>query len=62
MHMSTGTDSPAYSRLSAFFVQRSPHRADAPWSHGAKVLLWIGLALASWAAVILAGYFIWSAL
>jgi hypothetical protein len=60
--MSSGTHNPAYSRFSAFFVQRSPRAADAPWSHGAKVLLWVGLALVSWAAVFFAGYLIWSAL
>ena len=60
--MSSGTDNPTYGRFSAFFIQRSPRHADAPWSHSAKVLLWVGLAVASWAAVIFAGYFIWSAL
>jgi hypothetical protein len=60
--MSGGTDNPAYGRLGTFFVQRSARHADAPWSHGAKVLLWAGLAVASWAVVIVAGYFVWAAL
>ena len=60
--MSSGTDSPAYGRVSTFLIQRSSRTVDATWSHGAKVLLWIGLAVASWVAVIFAGYFIWSAL
>jgi hypothetical protein len=60
--MSSGIDNPAYGRFSTFFVQRSLRRTDAPWSHSAKVLLWVGLAVASWVAVIFAGYFIWSAL
>ena len=60
--MSSGIDNPAYGRFSTFFVPRSPRAADAPWSHNAKVLLWLGLAVASWAAVIFAGYLVWSAL
>jgi hypothetical protein len=62
MQMSSGTDSPAYGRFSGFLVQRSQRRADSHWSHSTKVLLWVGLAIASWAAVIAAAYFIWSAL
>ena len=60
--MSSGIDNPAYGRFSTFFVQRSSRSTDAPWSHNAKVALWVGLALASWAALIFAGYFIWSVL
>lgn len=60
--MSSGTDTSTYSRFGTLFVQRSRERTDAPWSHSAKVLLWIGLAAASWGLVILAGYLIWSAL
>jgi hypothetical protein len=60
--MSSGTDNPAYGRFNAFSTQRSPRSAEAPWSHSAKVLLWVGLGVASWAVVIFSGYFIWSAL
>ena len=38
------------------------HRSAAPLSHSPKALLWISLAVASWAAVIFAGYCIWSTL
>ena len=38
------------------------HRPAARWTHGAKTLLWIGLAVTSWAGVILAGYCVWFAL
>jgi hypothetical protein len=60
--MSSGTDNPAYGRFDTFLVHEAPRSANAPWSHSAKVLLWVGLALASWAAVISVGYFLWSAL
>jgi hypothetical protein len=60
--MSSGTDNPAYGRFSTFFIQRAPRSAHAPWPHNAKVVLWVGLALASWSAVISGGYFLWSAL
>lgn len=59
--MPSSTDTSIYGRFSTQFVQRSEEHTDAPWSHNAKVLLWIGLAVASWAAVILAGYLVWSA-
>lgn len=59
--MSSGTDTSSPGRFGTFFVERFPRREGAPWSHGAKVLLWVGLAGVSWAAVIFAGYFIWSA-
>jgi hypothetical protein len=61
-HMYSYTDTPAYGRSGSFVVQRSSRSEAAPWSNGAKVLLLISLISASWAAVILAGYFIWSAL
>ena len=60
--MSSGTDISAFGRFSTFFIPRSARATDAPWSHSAKVLLWVSLAVASWAAVISTGYFIWSAL
>lgn len=61
-HMSSSSDTSAYGRFGTFFLQRSRRSEDMPWSHNAKVLLWVGLATASWVAVILATYFIWSAL
>jgi len=60
--MSSGTHNPAFGWFSTFFVQRAPHSAVAPWSHSAKVLMWVGLGMASWAVVLFSGYFIWSAI
>jgi hypothetical protein len=60
--MSSGTDTSTFGRFGAFLVQRSRREAASPWPHGAKVLLWGGLAVASWAAMISAGYLVWSAL
>jgi len=59
--MSSSTDTSSLGRFGTFFVERFPRRVAAPWSQRAKVLLWVGLAGASWVAVILAGYCIWSA-
>ena len=60
--MYSDPDTPAYGTLGGAFGRRSSHSDAAPWSHGSKVLLWIGLVLASWAAVILPAYFVWSTL
>ena len=60
--MSSGTDTSSLGRFGTFVVERFPRRESTSWSHGAKVLLWVGLAGASWAAVIFAVYFVWSAL
>ncbi|HEX4505693.1 MAG TPA: hypothetical protein VH722_08165 [Alphaproteobacteria bacterium] len=60
MYGDTGTTTQA--GFGAAFLQRPAPDDAAPQPHGARVLLWIGLAAASWAAVILAGYCIWSAL
>jgi len=60
--MSSSTDTSSLGRFGTFFVDRFPRRVGAPWSHSAKVLLWVGLAGASWAVVIFAGYFVWSVL
>jgi hypothetical protein len=51
----------AHDGLGRVLLRRSAPDA-VPWPHGAKLLLWTGLAIASWAAVIGAGYFVWSAL
>jgi len=59
--MSSSTDTTSLGRFGTFFVARFPRREGTRWSHSAKVLLWIGLAGLSWAAVIFAGYAIWSA-
>jgi len=61
-HMYSDTDTISHSGSARFFVQRSPPSDAAPWSHGTKVLLWISLVAASWAAVIFSGYALWSAL
>jgi hypothetical protein len=61
-HMYSDTDTTSHGGSGRFFVQRSPPSDAAPWSLGAKVLVWISLATASWAAVIFSGYAVWSAL
>jgi hypothetical protein len=60
--MSSGTNTHALGRFGTFVVRRFPQLENAPWSHGSKVALWIGLAGISWALVIFVGYFLWSAL
>jgi hypothetical protein len=55
-------DTPAHGRSGSVFVQGSSPSDAAPLSYGAKVLVWISLISASWAAVILVGYIVWSAL
>ena len=59
--MSSSTDTSTYGRFDTLLIQRSEEHTDAPWTHNTKVLLWIGLGIVSWAAVILAGYLVWSA-
>ena len=51
----------AHDRFSPVFIQRFTPDGGAPWSHGAKTLLWASLAIAGWAAVIVSGDFVWSA-
>jgi hypothetical protein len=60
--MSSGTDTPSFGKFGTFVVRRFPQLENAPLSHSTKAVLWVGLASASWAAVIFAGYFLWSAL
>jgi hypothetical protein len=60
--MQSGTSPTSKGRLSAFVVRHLPHAEDRPWTHATKVALWLGLAGASWVAVIAAGYFVWTAL
>jgi hypothetical protein len=55
------TGAAAHDRFGGVLLRRPSPDDAAPLSYGAKVLLWIGLAVGSWAAVILAGYFVWSA-
>jgi hypothetical protein len=52
----------AHDSFGGVILQRPSPDNAAPRPHGAKVLLWLGLAVASWAAVILAGYCVSSAL
>lgn len=59
--MSSGTDTTSIGKLGTFVVRRFPKLENAPWSHGKKIALWVGLGTASWAVVIAAGYFLWSA-
>jgi len=61
-HMSSGTETPSIGKFGTFVARRFPQLENAPWSHGSKVALWVGLAGASWAVVILVGYLIWAAL
>jgi hypothetical protein len=56
------TGATAHDRFRGALLSRSSPHDAAPLSYGAKVLLWISLAVGSWAAVILGGYFVWSAL
>jgi hypothetical protein len=56
------TGATAHESFGGVFVRRSAPGRGAPWSHRAKVLLWTGLAVAGWAAFILAGYSVWSVL
>jgi hypothetical protein len=60
--MSGEANTSAIARFGTFVGRRLPLRENAPWSHGSKVALWVGLAGVSWAVVIFAGYFIWAAL
>jgi hypothetical protein len=60
--MYSDLDTTAHAKSGSFFVQRSSPGDAAPWGQGAKILVWISVASASWAAVILAGYVVWSAL
>ncbi len=60
--MFSGTNTNSMGKFGTFVVRRFPQLENAPLSHGSKVVLWVGLAVASWAVVILAGYFVWSAL
>ena len=55
-------DTSSLGKFGTFMGRRFPRRQNLPWSHSSKVALWIGLASASWAVVIFAGYLIWSAL
>jgi len=59
MYGDTGTT--AHGGFGGVFLQRSSPNNAAHWPHGTKVLLWASLAAAGWSAVILAGYFVWSA-
>jgi hypothetical protein len=60
--MYSDTVTPASGKFGAFLIQQSPRGDAAPYKHGAKVLLWIGLIGASWAVMVAAGYSVWSAL
>jgi hypothetical protein len=60
--MPSGIDTRSFGRLGTFVIRRFPQLEKAPWSHGSKVALLIGLAGVSWGVVILASYFLWSAL
>lgn len=60
--MYSDTDTTAHGGAGSFLVQRFSPTDAAPWSLGAKALVWISLMSACWAAVILAGYAVWSAL
>ena len=59
MYGDTGTT--AHDGFGAARLRRSMPDSAFPWSHREKVLAWIGLAGTGWVAVILAGYFAWSA-
>jgi hypothetical protein len=56
------TRTAAHDVFVSFSAQRSELDSFVPWSQRAKVLLWTSLGITSWAAVILTGYFAWSAL
>ena len=60
--MSSGTHTSSVGKFGTFVVRRFPQLENMPWSHGTKIVLWVGLGAASWAAVVAAGYFLWSAL
>jgi hypothetical protein len=61
-HMSGETNTSTIAKFGTFVGRRLPVRKNAPWSHGSKVALWVSLGGVGWAAVIFAGYFIWSVL
>ena len=60
--MPGGTYTSSFVKFGSFVVRRFPRREDASWSHGTKIALWVGLASASWAVFVVAGYLIWSVL
>ena len=60
--MYSDTGASAHNSFGGVYLRRLPADSAVSWSHGAKISLWAGLTVTSWAAVILAGYFLCSTL